>query len=131
MATITTSASMLAVTLTTGEKLAAVHGDVTVPLSAVREVSMEPDALAAVSGLRAPGLAIPGLAKIGVWRRHGRRQFVVARRGMPAVHVRLEGGRHDELIVSTEHAHEIAQQIQASAARSRPRASSMTNGARK
>ena len=59
MATITTSGDLLAVALTTREKIAAVHGDIDVPLSAVREVRVEPDALAAVRGLRAPGLAIP------------------------------------------------------------------------
>ena len=39
---------------------------------------------------------------------------------MPAVHVRLDGTRHDELIVSTEHAEEIAEQIRTGAARTRP-----------
>ena len=120
MATITTSGDRLAVTLTTREKIAAAHGDINVPLAAVREVCVEPDALAAVGGLRAPGLAIPRRMKIGVWRGRGRRQFVVARRGLPAVHVRLDGARHDELIVSTEHAREIAEQIQTGAAHTRP-----------
>jgi hypothetical protein len=43
---------MLAVTLTVDEKIAAAHGDVRVPLSTIRSVRVEPDALAAVSGLR-------------------------------------------------------------------------------
>jgi hypothetical protein len=120
MATITTAGSTLAVSLARREKVAAAHRDIRVPLAAVREVRVEPDALAAVSGLRAPGLAIPGRAKIGVWRRRGRRQFVVARRGVPAVHVRLDGASYDELIVSTGHAREIAAQIR-TAARAMPK----------
>jgi hypothetical protein len=75
------------------------------------------DALAAVSGLRAPGVAVPGRTKIGVWRGHGRRRFVVARRALPAVCVTLDGARHDELIISTEHAEQIAEQIRTTPAR--------------
>jgi hypothetical protein len=119
MATFTTSGDVLAVTLTAREKVAAAHRDIRVPLSAVREVRVEPDALAAVRGLRAPGPAILRRTKIGVWRRHGRRQFVVARRGMPAVHVRFEGARLGELIVSSERAREIGEQIRTDAARTR------------
>lgn len=117
MASISTTADTLAVTLTTREKIAALHGDVSVPLSAVRSVRVEPDALAAVSGLRAPGVAVPGRTKIGVWRGHGRRRFVVARRALPAVCVTLDGARHDELIISAEHAEQIAEQIRTAAAR--------------
>ena len=77
----------------------------------------EPDALAAVGGLRAPGAAVPGRAKIGVWRGQGRRRFVVARRGVPAVCVTLKGARYDELIISIEPAEQIAEQIRTGAAR--------------
>ena len=41
----------------------------------------------------------------------GRRDFVVARRGMPAVCVRLDGGRHDEITVSSPNAEAIADEI--------------------
>ena len=51
-------------------------------------VRREPDALAAVSG----------------------------RRGLPAVCVTLDGASHDELIISTEHAEQIAEQIRTGAA---------------
>ena len=117
MASISVAEDALAVTLTFREKLAAAHRDVSVPLAAVRRVQVEPDALTAVSGLRAPGLAIPGRTKIGVWRGYGRRRFVVARRGVPALSVTLEGARFEQLIISTEHAAQIADQIRASAAR--------------
>jgi hypothetical protein len=99
---------VLAVRLTRGEKIAGLLRDVEVPLSAVRDVEVVPDAVAAPRGLRAPGLGLPGLRKIGTWRRSGRKTLVCVRRGQPAVRVRLEGQRWDELLVGTDDAPAIA-----------------------
>jgi alpha-beta hydrolase superfamily lysophospholipase len=101
----------MTVTLTPAEKLAALHGDVRLPLTAVRDVRVERDGLAAVRGLRAPGLAVPGWRKIGRWRRRGSTAFVLARRGMAAVRVRLAGAAFDELLVSTPDAAAVAEEI--------------------
>jgi hypothetical protein len=111
MASMSLTADELLLTLSTREKLAGLHGDIRVPLEAVRAVRVEPDALAAVRGLRAPGLAIPGRTKIGTWRRRGSKGFVVARRGTPAVRVGLSGTGYDELLVSTEDAQAVADRI--------------------
>jgi hypothetical protein len=94
--------------LTTPEKIAGLHGDVRVPLAAVREVAVEDDAIGAVRGLRAPGYSLPGRTKIGTWRRRGHRSFVVVRRDVPAVRVGLAGAGFDELLVSTGDAREVA-----------------------
>jgi hypothetical protein len=59
-----------------GGAATSVHGSATEAERAAHDyarVRGEPDALAAVSGLRAPGLAVPGRTKIGVWRGRGRR----------------------------------------------------------
>jgi hypothetical protein len=111
----TVNADALQVELTAREKIAGLHGNIRVPIAAVRDVRVEPDALAAVRGLRAPGLSIPGRTKIGTWRRRGSRGFVVARRGVPAVRVTLEGSGPDELIVSTAEAHAVAGDLRARA----------------
>jgi hypothetical protein len=115
MATLTAEGAELHLALTGREKLAGLHGDVRVPLTAVREVTVEPDALAAVRGLRAPGLALPGRTKIGTWRGRGGKRFVVARRDAPAVRVALDGAAHEELIVSVEDAETVAAEIRARA----------------
>jgi hypothetical protein len=108
MALISMTNDELRLELTRSEKLAALHGDVRVPRSAVRDIRVDDDPLGAVRGLRAPGLGLPGSKKIGTWRGRGHRQFVVARQGMPAVRVRLEGTTFDELIVSTPDAEAVA-----------------------
>src|SRR5207253_2462728 len=107
----------LVVRLTTPEKLAALHGDVRVPASAIRSVAVERHPLDALRGLRAPGLSIPRRTKIGTWRRFRHKGFVVARRDMPAVRVRLAGAPYDDLLISMEDAEAAAAAIRE---RSRP-----------
>jgi hypothetical protein len=111
MATITTTGDRLRVALTTTEKVAGLLRDVEVPLAAIREVRVEPDALGAVRGIRAPGLAVPGRTKVGTWRRRGHRTVVVVRSGVPALRVRLEGAGPDELLVSTPDAEALAREL--------------------
>jgi hypothetical protein len=108
MATLQLRPPVLSLRLTRGEKVAGLLRDVDVPLSAVREVEVLPDALAAARGLRAPGLGLPGVRKIGTWRRSGRKTLVCVRRGQPAVRVRLEDERWDELLVGADDASAIA-----------------------
>jgi hypothetical protein len=115
MATISTSGPTLTVRLSRREKVAAARGDLRVPLAAIRDVHVHPDALAAARGVRAPGFDIPGRAKVGVWRGRGRRSFIVARRGVPAACVTLDGGRHNEIVVSDANAEAIAEEIRAAA----------------
>lgn len=111
MATLSFDGDWLRVALTSREKIAGLHGNIEVPLDDVRDVRLEPDPIGAVQGLRGPGLAIPGRRKIGTWRGRGRRSFIVARRGVPAVRISLTGTRHDELLVSTPDAKRIAAEI--------------------
>lgn len=113
MATFSTFGDMLSVRLTRREKIAAARGDLHVPLMAVRDVCVHHDALVAARGVRAPGIGVPGVAKIGISRGRGRHDLVVARRGIPAVCVKLDRGRHDEIIVSDPNAEAIAHQIRA------------------
>jgi hypothetical protein len=108
MATLQVTPPTLAVRLTTAEKLAGLLRDVEVPLSAVREVEVVPDPLGTLRGLRAPGLALPGVRKIGTWRRPGERTLVSIRRGQPAVQVRLDGQRWQTLLVGADDAAAVA-----------------------
>jgi hypothetical protein len=105
--------STLTVRFTRGEKLAGLVRDVAVPLSAVREVEVMAEPLRDMRGLRAPGLALPGVRKIGTWRRPGERTLVSVRKGQPAVRVRLTGQRYATLLIGTDEAAELAPRISA------------------
>jgi hypothetical protein len=113
MATLQVTPPTLAVRLTTAEKLAGLLRDVEVPLSAVREVEVVADPLAELRGLRAPGLALPGVRKIGTWRRPGERTLVSVRHDQPAVRVRLDGERWTTLLVGADDADAVAGSIAA------------------
>lgn len=115
MPTITFDTDTLTVHLTRAEQAAALRRDIRVPLSAVTGVAVVEDALAAARGMRAPGLAIPHRTKIGTWRGRGHRQFVCARRGVPAVRLQLTGGGDDELVLSVPDAAAQADRIRAAA----------------
>ena len=108
MATIRTTPASLSVTLDRGEKILGLLRDLEVPLTAVREVDVVPDGLRAVRGLRAPGLGLPGLRKIGTWRHRGERTLVSVRRDQPAVRIRLDGQRYDALLVGADDAAALA-----------------------
>ncbi|MGY2082214.1 hypothetical protein [Blastococcus sp. SYSU DS0539] len=108
MATLQANATTLSLHLTPGEKIAGLLRNVEVPITAVREVDVIARPLRAPRGLRAPGLALPGLRKIGTWRRPGERTLVCVRRGQPAVRVRLADQRYDTLLVGADDAAAVA-----------------------
>jgi hypothetical protein len=114
MATLQLRPPVLSVRLTRGEKIAGLLRDVDVPLAAVRDVDVVPDGVAATRGLRAPGLGLPQ-RKIGTWRRRDGKALVSVRRGQPAVRVRLDGARWDELLVGADDATSLAATLAAAA----------------
>ena len=101
--------------LTARERVAGLLRDLVVPRSAVTTVEVVADGLAAPHGVRAPGLGLPGVAKIGIWRAPGDTQYVVARRGQPAVRLALSGERYDTVVVGADDAEELARRLRATA----------------
>lgn len=110
MASLQLTSTSLTVALTRAEKIAGLLRDVTVPLSAVRSVETVADGVAAVRGIRAPGLGLPR-RKVGTWRRPGERLLVCVRRGEPALEIRLDGQRYDTLLVAADDAATTAEEL--------------------
>ncbi len=109
MSAVSIESDSILLSLSAGERLLALRrGDLRLPLSAVNGIDVEHDGLRAARGLRAPGVAVPGVVKIGTWRRRGSRTFVSVRRGVPAIHVSSSGAALDALLVSTPHADAVA-----------------------
>ncbi|MFH8515373.1 hypothetical protein ACH4CE_09700 [Streptomyces gelaticus] len=92
------------------------RGSLTVPLTAVRRVTVVDNPLRAAHGTR-KGLHASGVAKIGTWGLiTGPRQLVAAYRGRPGLRVELDraatGGDLDELVLSLDDARQLAQLIE-------------------
>ncbi|GGN92457.1 hypothetical protein GCM10010112_79660 [Actinoplanes lobatus] len=107
------TSSALTIELTAAEKVAGLHGDVTIPLTAITAVEVVPDALAAAHGLRAPGLSLPGVRKIGTWRTRQGAEFVVAGRGQAGVRLTLTGQKLASVLLGDDDAEALAERIRA------------------
>ncbi|WP_422741723.1 hypothetical protein ACN27B_25480 [Micromonospora sp. WMMD754] len=111
MATVHLTADRIHVRLTAAEKVWALRGDLSFPRSAVRTATVVPDGLHATRGLRAPGLGVPGLRKVGTWRGAAGRQFVSVRTGQPAVRITLTDQRYDALLIGADDAAALAEAV--------------------
>jgi hypothetical protein len=111
MATITSTPTTLSVTFSPYEKVGGLLRDISLPRAAISSVTVEPDGIKAAKGLRAPGLGLPGLRKIGTWRGRadGRtmRTAVSVRVNQPALRIELSGTSWDQLIIGHDQADRI------------------------
>jgi hypothetical protein len=95
------------------ERLFAVRGTLNLPVRYIDSAESVPDGLAAVTGLRAPGLGVPGWAKFGTWRRRDGGTVALVRGRGPALRIRSTAGRARDVLVSTPHAADLAARITA------------------
>lgn len=113
MSTVSLIPGELLVKLSRTEKVAGLRRDVRIPLRAVADVEVVPDALAAARGVRAPGLALPGVRKVGTWRTGAGAEFVVARRGEAGVRLTLTGHNLASVLLGDDDAEGLAMRIRA------------------
>lgn len=113
MVTIALERDSLDIHLGPFERLFAARGDLRLPLHHIDSAESVPDGLAAVTGLRAPGLGVPGWAKLGTWRRREGSTVALVRGRGPALRIRSTVGRARDVLVSTPHAEQLAAQITA------------------
>lgn len=102
MADLDVADGKLTLRLSAIEKAEAVHGDLHVPLSAVRSVEVLDDAheMTRVNTGFKVGMRVPGRATVAVVRRAGRKMFIAVHTDTPrGVRVLLEGESYDEWIV--------------------------------
>jgi hypothetical protein len=102
----------LVVRLNDLEKAGALRGDVRVPLSAVRTVTVSERPFRDLRGLRAPGAGLPGVIALGTWRYRGGKDFAALYRGGPALVVELdEGAPYRRLLVSAHDAVALREEL--------------------
>lgn len=101
------------------EKIAAVRGDIQVPLSQVEAVAVEEQPWRHLRGIRAPGTGFPGVIAYGVRLATGGAPDFAALRGRgPAVRVDLcAGARYGRLLVTVPDAAGTAATVHAGLSR--------------
>lgn len=85
------------------EKLEGVHGDIRVPVSEVRAVTVVEDVIHAVHGLKMPGSRIPGVFAMGTFlSKEGTTFAIVHHQNKRGVKVDLASSSFQSLIVGTD-----------------------------
>jgi hypothetical protein len=111
MSTIHLTTDTVEIRLSPAERLSSLHGDLRLPRPAILAAEVVADGLAAVHGVRAPGVAIPGRVKMGTWRdRHGA-CFVSVRRDTPSLRLTFEQQRYNTVLISTPNATTLAAEL--------------------
>lgn len=107
----------LCVHLAAWEKLAALRGDLRVPLGRVRGATEDDGFGGSALGLRLPGTHIPFVLSAGTFFKKGDRQFVCTRRTLQTIVIELAGDRWTRLVIGVSDAHGAAARINAAVAR--------------
>ena len=104
----------LVLSLSVLEKVGGVHGDLRVPLSAVREVEVLADAHGPADvGIKA-GTRIPRVIELGTIYGSSKKIFAAVHHGTPrGLRVVLQGSSYDEWIVGAADPETVAQEVQA------------------
>ena len=113
MPKLTIDAQSLKVELSGGEKLAALHGDIDVPLSQITGAEVLTKNWWWRLGLRVPGTGLPGVIVAGTFIQRGDRAFVCWTRGNQVLQVNLTGRRDTRLVLGVPDATEWADTINA------------------
>ncbi|MGW4501296.1 hypothetical protein ACWENR_22110 [Micromonospora sp. NPDC004336] len=113
MASTTLDSGHLHIAFTAGERMWIRRQHLTVPLTAVRGVTVVAEPLRLARGARS-GLAVSGFVKIGTWGVFGGpRQLVSARAGQPGLHLTVDrtATGYDEILLSDPAATTVADAI--------------------
>jgi hypothetical protein len=114
MAVLRIEAGELALHLSAAEKIGAVHGDLRVPLSAVRRVEVLDDPHGPADHGMKLGTRIPGRTEVGTVRGDGRNIFAAVHPDTPrGVRIVLDGSFYHEWIVGCADPESVAAQITA------------------
>jgi len=114
MAELQTEGGELVLHLGAAEKIGAVHGDLRVPLSAVRGVDVLQDAHEPADHGIKLGTRIPGMIEVGTVRDGGRNIFAAVHPGTPrGVRIVLDGSFYHEWIVGCADPETVAQDVTA------------------
>jgi hypothetical protein len=98
------------VSMSVMEKLEALHGNVTIPRTAVVGARAIPDGMAELRGI-STGTGLPGVTMAGTFRDNGSVTFAVCHGRRPAVILDLAGHPYDRIVVTVDNPDEILSRL--------------------
>jgi hypothetical protein len=98
------------VSMSVMEKLEALHGNVSVPRTAVIAAREVPDGMAELHGMRV-GTGLPGVVMVGTFRDGHSITFAVCHGRRPAVVLDLAGWSYDRIVVTVDNPAEIVSRL--------------------
>jgi hypothetical protein len=111
MADISFEGSDLVLELSKMEKVEAVHGDVRVPLSSVRDVEVVDRPLDYIHGLKMPGTGIPGRTAVGTWVSSDGSTFSVEHHASRGIVIHLDGQAYQQLVIGADDPEALAERV--------------------
>jgi hypothetical protein len=96
-----------------------VHGNGSIPLTAIRSVRATDDPWSELRGIRSPGVGLGRMIALGTRRHSWGKDFVAVYGKGPAVVVELTGQDFARLVISTPEAERVAEEIRLAAAEAR------------
>ncbi|WP_434811054.1 hypothetical protein [Microbacterium sp. bgisy189] len=118
MVTLLLDSTRLEVRLSVTERALSLHrGDVHVERSGIRKVQLVDDAWTWLRGVASPGTHLRGVLAMGTWKSAAGSDFVIVRRGRPAVVIDMaEDAEFSRLVLSTRHGLALVQALRVDAA---------------
>lgn len=113
MASLTVEGGRLLLRLRPLERLKSVHGDISVPLSAVRAIRVTEDVWAELQGIRAPGTGLPGVVAVGTRRGSFGKDFTAVHGRGRGVVVEIDDCPFRRLIVTVSDPDAVAAEVTA------------------
>jgi hypothetical protein len=107
MANISVVDGNVSVALNREEKLGAMHGDFSFPVTSITSCRACEEPISEVRGVKSPGAGFPN-RKFGTWRGSGYKDFVSVRRGEPGFVLELDDQPFTRVIVSLSDTASIA-----------------------
>ncbi|WEG11272.1 PH domain-containing protein [Pullulanibacillus sp. KACC 23026] len=102
----------LVLKLSTLEKVEGVHGDIRVPFTSVKDITILDDVIHAVHGMKFPGSRLPGVFAMGTFiSREGKTFVIVHHQNKRGVKIKLSGESYNALIVGLDDPEKVAQSL--------------------
>lgn len=111
MANLVITDESVALHLSVAEKAEALHGDLTLPRSAIAGVRVVSSCMDEVHGFKLVGSGIPGVMMVGTFRGSGGSTFALCHGNGPGIVLDVTGEHYDRIVLSIDNPEQVAAEL--------------------